>query len=193
MRDRLIEILDKTIAIKDENTDDYNEWLADELLANGVIVLPCKMPDELYRIMFENDGKAVAVKCKVGKITRQGFTLVHYLDGREWNYKYTEFGEHIFYSEEEITVPISFSNCGEDKENFADCSIILIDENGTEYASCLLENILKTFPFEVPSYTHILLLFRLILCGKSRKNNLITHVGLPTKNPVLWDILHSYA
>ena len=101
MRDRLIEILNNsqwlTYLLEKSNITN----LADYLLANGVIVLPCKMPDELYRIMFENDGKAVAVKCKVGKITRQGFTLVHYLDGREWNYKYTDFGEHIFYSEEE--------------------------------------------------------------------------------------------
>lgn len=42
MRERLIEILEKIIAIKDENTDDYIEWLADELLANGVIVPPVK-------------------------------------------------------------------------------------------------------------------------------------------------------
>lgn len=52
MRDRLIELLEKTIAIKDENTDDYIEWIADELLENGVIHIPCKVGD----IVYETDG-----------------------------------------------------------------------------------------------------------------------------------------
>ena len=79
------------------------EALAKHLLENNVIVLPydLKLPENLWRIMFENDGRAVPVKCKVDKITDYGFTLIHYLDGRKWNYKYTDFGEHIFYSEEE--------------------------------------------------------------------------------------------
>ena len=53
-RKRLVEILDKTIAYKDENTDDYIEWLADVLLANGIVVPPCKVGDSVYWI---DDGK----------------------------------------------------------------------------------------------------------------------------------------
>ena len=49
-RERLLKILDKTIATKDEDTDDYIEWLADELLANGVIVPPCKVGDIVYAV-----------------------------------------------------------------------------------------------------------------------------------------------
>lgn len=50
MRDRLIGVLHKTIAVENEDTDDYVEWLADELLANGVIVPPCKVGDVVYEI-----------------------------------------------------------------------------------------------------------------------------------------------
>ena len=48
MRDRLIEVLGKTIAIKNEDTYDYIEWLADELLANGILAPPCKVGDIVY-------------------------------------------------------------------------------------------------------------------------------------------------
>ena len=82
--------------------ESMGEYVANYLLNRNVIVLPydLKLPEELYRIMFENDGRAVVVKCKVGKVTDYGFTLVHYLDGREWNYKYSDLGTHVFYSQE---------------------------------------------------------------------------------------------
>lgn len=80
------------------------EALAKHLLENNVIVLPydLKLPENLWRIMFENDGRAVPVKCKVDKITDYGFTLIHYIDGREWNYNYSDLGIHIFYSKEAV-------------------------------------------------------------------------------------------
>lgn len=52
MRDRLIDILNKTVAIKDEDSADYLEWLADELLANGVIVPKVKAGQTIYRCDF---------------------------------------------------------------------------------------------------------------------------------------------
>ena len=54
-RERLLKILDKTIAIKDEDTNDYIDWLADELLDGGVIVLPCKVGDSIYCIDQDAD------------------------------------------------------------------------------------------------------------------------------------------
>lgn len=50
MRDRLIGVLYKTIAVENEDADDYVEWLADHLLENGVIVPPCKVGDTVYCI-----------------------------------------------------------------------------------------------------------------------------------------------
>lgn len=84
--------------------ESMGEYIADYLLNRNVIVLPydLKLPENLWRIMFENDGRAVPVKCKVDKITDYGFTLIHYIDGREWNYKYSDLGVHIFYSKKAV-------------------------------------------------------------------------------------------
>ena len=107
MRDRLMELLnhkydhfcDQCGVNKDSH---YTESLADYLLKNGVIVLPYNLhlPKELYRHMFDNDKNKVVVKCKVGKNTGYGFSLIHY-DGREWEYKYTSIGKTVFHTREE--------------------------------------------------------------------------------------------
>lgn len=47
MTEREIE-RNKTIAIKNENTDDYIDWLANELLNNSVIAPPCKAGGMVY-------------------------------------------------------------------------------------------------------------------------------------------------
>ena len=82
------------------------------MLENGVIVLPRKLnlPDELYRYMFDDDGQAVPVKCKVVKITGYGFTLKHPTDGREWEYKYSRIGDIVFLTKEEAEKAIRKRN-----------------------------------------------------------------------------------
>lgn len=54
-RDRLIELLnqvgDNVMQLK---TDNFIDSLADHLLANGVIVPPCKVGDRLYQIVEMN-------------------------------------------------------------------------------------------------------------------------------------------
>ena len=58
MRDRLIELLKQA----DENTSskgitDYNDAIpdnADYLLANGVIVLPCKVGEKIYVVIYDD-------------------------------------------------------------------------------------------------------------------------------------------
>lgn len=84
--------------------ESMGEYVANYLLNRNVIVLPydLKLPENLWRIMFDKDNRAVPVECKVGKITDFGFTLIHYIDGREWNYKYSDLGVHIFYSKEAV-------------------------------------------------------------------------------------------
>ena len=52
-----------------------------------------------------------------------------------------KLGNRLFYNGEEITVPVAFSNCGEDKQQFADFFMSLTDEKGIEYASCAMKNI----------------------------------------------------
>ena len=67
------------------------------------VKLPCRLnlPKELYRYMFDNDYKKIVVKCKVYKVTAHGFTLMHYLDGRKWNYTYDSIGKTVFLTREE--------------------------------------------------------------------------------------------
>ncbi len=52
-----------------------------------------------------------------------------------------KLGNRLFYAGEEISVPVAFSNCGEDKEQFANFSMSITDERGKEYASCAMKNI----------------------------------------------------
>lgn len=100
-RERLIELLQNWG--NKENDGVRAESIADYLLKNGVIILPHKLnlPDELYRYMFDDDRRAVVVKCKVVKITGYGFTLKHPTDGREWEYTYNSLGYTVFLTKEE--------------------------------------------------------------------------------------------
>ena len=52
-----------------------------------------------------------------------------------------KIGNRLFYGAEDVVVPVVFSNCGEDKQQFADFLMLLTDEQGIEYASCTLKNI----------------------------------------------------
>ena len=52
-----------------------------------------------------------------------------------------KIGNRLFYGAEDVVVPVVFSNCGEDQEQFADFSMSLTDEKGIGYASCGMKNI----------------------------------------------------
>ena len=99
-RERLVELIQASVNGCARN---WAETIADYLLANGVIILPYNLhlPKELYRHMFDEDKNKVVVKCKVGKNTGYGFSLIHYRDGREWEYKYTSIGKTVFLTREE--------------------------------------------------------------------------------------------
>ncbi len=68
-RERLIKILNNIVAYENEDTGNYIEWLADELLENGVIAPPVKIGQTVYgisrgvivpiivdKIIYSNDG-----------------------------------------------------------------------------------------------------------------------------------------
>lgn len=70
MRERLIELLQNIDYVFDDGKHsmrDAIEFTADYLLANGVIVLPCKKGDELYVLTSDSPLGYEKVKCK--KIT----------------------------------------------------------------------------------------------------------------------------
>ena len=64
-RERLLKMFNKTIAIKDEDLNDYIEWLADELLENGVIAPPLKVGDTVW---VKGMGSGKIKECKISRI-----------------------------------------------------------------------------------------------------------------------------
>ena len=68
MRDRLIELIQKSVGGCARN---WAETISDYLLANGVIVPPCKVGDTVYYIpLFENH----IIECIVAQIAKVPFT-----------------------------------------------------------------------------------------------------------------------
>lgn len=77
MRDRLIELVCKGIREFGRSTVkcSADEYIADHLLANGVIVPPCKVGDTIYYIAF---GKIYKGKCHA--ITLKHTLQIHLYD-----------------------------------------------------------------------------------------------------------------
>ena len=100
-RDRLIELLDKVRGIYFFAGDDNLNLLADHLLANGVIVPPCKVGETVYCLIqgFENPLKAT-----VNRITVQASGIViscSVLGYFGQSYMATDFGKTVFLTKEE--------------------------------------------------------------------------------------------
>ena len=74
-RDRLIELIEGWYA------NSTTEYLADYLLANGVIVPPCQIDDTLYYPWFYDDTSGIAIlEVSCIKTYVQGRCLVFYTD-----------------------------------------------------------------------------------------------------------------
>ena len=101
MRNRLIELLKKA----DENTSskfitDYEDVIADNvdfLLANGVIVPPCKVGDTVYYPVFGIDG-VLSYKVISIKLNSKGLYVVceNCLSKSQMTHRATQIGETIF-------------------------------------------------------------------------------------------------
>ena len=102
MRDRLIEILAKSGASFEYATP---EDIADHLLAEGVIVLPCRLGKEVYDIteFVEQCPCPELYEFSTDDITlsrcRETKELIFGIDGID--YTFDEFGKRVFLTEEE--------------------------------------------------------------------------------------------
>lgn len=82
-----------------------SEFVADYLLANGVIVLPCKVGDYIY-YPWHYDGNSGVAILEVNKIVINGETLVFILDPESdmpmpcW-FSMDDFGKTVFLTKEE--------------------------------------------------------------------------------------------
>lgn len=101
MRKRLIEILEDTL----------NEWecdvsiktltdIADHLIENGVIILPCKIGDTVYKchtVNFKHTGEIT--KRTIKQITFSAFTVTD--DGESGWFDIDNLGKTVFLTREE--------------------------------------------------------------------------------------------
>ena len=88
--------------------EDFDEWLADELLANGVIVPPCKVGDKVYCIVkYQSKGfedrlpeRDIIIE---EKITRIAQTKMPYLffDTNTVHFTEDKIGKTVFLTKEE--------------------------------------------------------------------------------------------
>ena len=81
MRDRLIELIrGARKATKGANSDIEREMrLADYLLANGVIVPPCKVGDKVYVVDYTRLGNMI-FECEVEEISHFSYGTYYYLN-----------------------------------------------------------------------------------------------------------------
>ena len=106
MRDRLIELLEAECGFSRYMTgDERRAELADYLLANGVIVPPCKVGDTLYVISQMKDKRVLpfineyeATYIQIGK---RKCKVYHEVDGYIKTFLQDDFGKTVFLTREE--------------------------------------------------------------------------------------------
>lgn len=79
--------------------------IADHLLANGVIVPPCKVGDNLYVISQMKDKRILpfsnTYKVTSVSIRKNGFVVYHEMDGYIKIFKQSDFGKTVFLTKAE--------------------------------------------------------------------------------------------
>lgn len=102
MRDRLIELIQNSV---NGCARHWAEVIADYLLANGVIVPPCKVGDKLFAISqmrdkrilpFVNEHEATSIK-----IGKRKCVVYHEKDGFIKIFKQDDFGKTVFLTRKE--------------------------------------------------------------------------------------------
>jgi hypothetical protein len=115
MRDRLVELIYEARKEWDVYFNDcllkgnprsktLNEFIADHLIENGVIVPPCKVGDKLYFVCVDEICEDYIDKGKVYAISQNENTLwfsVRYLSGLRYDHTSSDFGKTVFLTKEE--------------------------------------------------------------------------------------------
>lgn len=118
MRDRLIELISKAreectstscfqceYQDKEMPKDCVPRLIADHLIANGVIVPPCKVGDNLYVISQMKDKRILpfinTYKVTSVSIRKNGFVVYHEMDGYIKIFKQSDFGKTVFLTKAE--------------------------------------------------------------------------------------------
>jgi hypothetical protein len=125
MRDRLIELIkDAEKAFpKDKPVLDIEEFVAAHLIANGVIVPPCKVGDTVYYIegAYYNSKRQTVRPIKVTEISwkcdRSGRDLGFALIANGTRYKFSSIGKTVFLTKEEAEAALA-ERSGNGTSNF---------------------------------------------------------------------------
>jgi hypothetical protein len=100
MRDRLIELLTDDLPFADNPLqyviDELVERIADHLLANGVIVPPCKVGDTVYYIFVDK-----VYSFQVEKVEIVQHDIFFGTEGHFYWYSLRDIGKTVFLSKEE--------------------------------------------------------------------------------------------
>ena len=117
-RDRLIELFKKTeytpfpeMTMKSNLGNQFTEYalncIVDELLANGVIVPPCKVGDKTFLLLEKTSGGYDIVESKCVKIYENAFNRVYSMAlacaeiGNTLEFYLNDFGRWVFLTKEE--------------------------------------------------------------------------------------------
>lgn len=89
------------------------EYLADYLLANGVVVLPCKVGDTVFVIPTKENGLSeIAEMCCIGFSLGDPNDTVNLLNDKNKLYQpsFDKFGKTVFLTKEEAEAALEASN-----------------------------------------------------------------------------------
>lgn len=121
-KEKLIELL-SGINVLDYSTANFTECIADYLLANGIIVLPCKVGDTVYTNVSMQGWymrmKARPYKAKIAFIGINGtdnFINVTFENGNMLQFKFSDFGKTVFLTREEAEKALAERNKSNDKK-----------------------------------------------------------------------------
>lgn len=100
MRDRLIELLDIIIQPGEKTLGD----IADHLLANGVVVLPCYIGQDVWHITEHYDGRIELDKGKISMLQQKAdksWKIRITVNSSVWDFTPNEIGKRYFLTKEE--------------------------------------------------------------------------------------------
>ena len=102
MRDRLIELTKASLIRHIDKSCKLAENIADDLLANGVIVPPCKVGDTLYYPVFATN-RVLLYKVISIKLNSKGLYIVceNCLSKSQMTHQATQIGKTIFLTKRE--------------------------------------------------------------------------------------------
>lgn len=102
-RDRLIELIEQAEGLKNNDFPSVEE-IADYLLANGVIVLPCYIGQEVWYLSEHFNGSVEIEKGKISMLQQKAdkswkFRFSH--NSSVWDFKIDDIGVRYFLTKEE--------------------------------------------------------------------------------------------